>query len=106
MENLQELISNPETQNKTRIKKINFKMNDETKQQIKLSKLSILEEDEDFQQHIKEEYLIKIYIYIYITQYNIVKMILIMKWMMKVLIKRKELEGQQLNLQKKHDLGE
>jgi hypothetical protein len=52
--NLQEIIADPEGQSKTRVKKINFKLNDETKQQFQLSRLSILEEDEEFQQ--KEEY--------------------------------------------------
>ena len=52
--NLQEIIANPEAQSKTRVKKINYKINDEAKQQYRQSRLSILEEDEDFQQ--KEEY--------------------------------------------------
>jgi hypothetical protein len=52
--NLQEIIANSEGQSKTRMKKINFKVNDETKQQFQLSRLSILEEDEEIQQ--KEEY--------------------------------------------------
>jgi len=52
--NLQEIIANPEGQSKTRVKKISYKINDEAKQQYRQSRLSILEEDEDFQQ--KEEY--------------------------------------------------
>ncbi len=54
----QESLKQPnqsEPQMKTRVKKINPKMktvDEETKHQIKLSKLSILEEDEDIQ---KEE---------------------------------------------------
>jgi hypothetical protein len=51
--NLQEIIANPESQTKTRVKKINFKINDVTKEQYQLSRLSILEEDEEIQQ--KEE---------------------------------------------------
>jgi hypothetical protein len=52
--NLQEIISNTDNQTKTRMKKLNFKINDETKQQYQQSRLSILEEDEDTQ--LKEEY--------------------------------------------------
>ena len=52
--NLQEIISNTDNQTKTRMKKLNFKINDETKQHYQQSRLSILEEDEDTQ--LKEEY--------------------------------------------------
>ena len=52
--NFQEIISNTDNQTKTRMKKLNFKINDETKQQFQQSRLSILEEDDDTQ--LKEEY--------------------------------------------------
>lgn len=55
MENLAEIINSNENLTKTRVKKINpHKHYDEdAKHHIKLSKLSILEEDEELQ---KEEY--------------------------------------------------
>lgn len=52
--NLQEIIANTDGQSKTRMKKINFRVNDEMKQHYQISRLSILEEDEEIQQ--KEEY--------------------------------------------------
>jgi hypothetical protein len=47
MENLQELISNTENTSKTRVKKPNKLYNDEVKNQMKINRLSILEEDEE-----------------------------------------------------------
>jgi hypothetical protein len=55
MENLSELISN-ENQQKTRTKKINFKiraLDAEIRHHLKQTRIHALEEDEDFQ---KEEY--------------------------------------------------
>jgi hypothetical protein len=81
--NLTELLANAnvnENQSKTRVKKINprlDKYDEEAKRNIKYSKLSILEEDDDIQ---KEEYK-------YILK--LVKMTQIMKWMMRKLKKRR-----------------